>query len=95
MTGRLVDSEGYINRDAFYNYLTAWTTNDALVYSASMALIHPLPKEWYHDATDKDVTSKFYHDYYSQDLLCLNALSLVPLLSWITKIKPHLFHSIN
>jgi patched 1 protein len=32
---RLVDSDGIINPRAFYNYLSAWATNDALAYSAS------------------------------------------------------------
>lgn len=34
-TNRLVDSEGIINPKAFYNYLSAWASNDVLPYSAS------------------------------------------------------------
>lgn len=34
-TNRLVDSEGIINPKAFYNYLTAWASNDVFPYSAS------------------------------------------------------------
>lgn len=34
-TGRLVDSEGIINVKAFYNYLSAWASNDVFSYSAS------------------------------------------------------------
>ena len=32
---RLVDSHGIINRNAFYNYLSAWYSNDAMAYSYS------------------------------------------------------------
>ncbi|CAL1543201.1 unnamed protein product, partial [Lymnaea stagnalis] len=49
---RLVDSNGIINPAAFYNYLTAWYSNDAMAYASSMANFHPLPKEWLHDPTD-------------------------------------------
>ena len=52
MRGRLVDSHGIINRNAFYNYLSAWTSNDALAYTASQANFHPLPKQWFHVADD-------------------------------------------
>lgn len=34
-TNRLVDSEGIINPKAFYNYLSAWASNDVFPYSAS------------------------------------------------------------
>lgn len=34
-TNRLVDSEGIINPKAFYNYLSAWASNDVFSYSAS------------------------------------------------------------
>ncbi|KAJ8316305.1 hypothetical protein KUTeg_006319 [Tegillarca granosa] len=51
---RLVDSNGLVSQDAFYNYLTAWVTNDALVYAASMADLHPKPKDWIHDPFDRD-----------------------------------------
>lgn len=34
-TNRLVDSDGIINTKAFYNYLTAWASNDVFPYSAS------------------------------------------------------------
>lgn len=34
-TGRLVDQEGVINPKAFYNYLSAWASNDVFSYSAS------------------------------------------------------------
>ncbi|KAK7100530.1 hypothetical protein V1264_023464 [Littorina saxatilis] len=54
MTSRLVDSNGIINPDAFYNYLSAWYTNDAIAYSASMGNIHPLPHDWLHDPQDND-----------------------------------------
>ncbi|XP_043528023.1 protein patched-like [Frieseomelitta varia] len=43
---RLVDSEGIINPRAFYNYLSAWVSNDVLAYSASQANLRPEPKQW-------------------------------------------------
>ena len=51
---RLVDSHGIINRNAFYNYLTAWYSNDAMAYSYSQANIVPTPKQWFHDPNDMD-----------------------------------------
>lgn len=38
-TNRLVDNEGIINPKAFYNYLSAWASNDVFPYSASQASI--------------------------------------------------------
>ena len=52
---RLVDAHGIINRNAFYNYLSAWYSNDAMAYSYSQANIVPTPKEWYHNADDFDL----------------------------------------
>lgn len=52
---KLVDSHGIINQKAFYNYLSAWVSNDALAYGASQANLHPVPKEWYHVANDYDL----------------------------------------
>jgi len=49
---RLVDDEGIINADAFYNYLSAWVGNDLLAYSASQANLKPEPKQWSHTAND-------------------------------------------
>nr|KAI8754123.1 protein patched-like protein 1-like [Biomphalaria glabrata] len=49
---RLVDDKGIINPSGFYNYLSAWTTNDVMAYTYSMANFHPLPKGWQHDPTD-------------------------------------------
>lgn len=49
---RLVDGEGVINPKAFYNYLSAWASNDALAYGASQANLRPEPKPWYHVASD-------------------------------------------
>ncbi|XP_046661166.1 protein patched isoform X1 [Homalodisca vitripennis] len=49
---RLVDNDGIINPKAFYNYLSAWVTNDALAYGASQANLRPEPKEWYHVPSD-------------------------------------------
>lgn len=55
MTNRLVNSNGIINKAAFYNYLTAWVSNDPMAYSAAQANFHPLPKLWYHDPIDHDL----------------------------------------
>ena len=55
---RLVNSEGIIYPPAFYNYLTAWVTNDGMAYSASMAYIHPETMSWSHDPFDYDTRSK-------------------------------------
>lgn len=35
LQGRLVDTDGVINPKAFYNYLSAWASNDVFSYSAS------------------------------------------------------------
>ena len=56
---RLVSSDGIIYPPAFYNYLTAWVTNDAMAYSAVMAEIHPETKIWPHDRYDYDYLSKY------------------------------------
>ncbi|GAB6028772.1 hypothetical protein CHUAL_004588 [Chamberlinius hualienensis] len=52
---RLVDSEGIIHPKAFYNYLSAWVTNDALAYSASQANLRPEPRQWFHDRHDVEL----------------------------------------
>jgi patched 1 protein len=52
---RLVDGDGIINPKAFYNYLTAWVTNDALAYSASQTSLRPQPRQWYHNAADVEL----------------------------------------
>ncbi|XP_021939583.1 protein patched isoform X2 [Zootermopsis nevadensis] len=49
---RLVDGDGIINPKAFYNYLSAWASNDALAYGASRANLRPEPRPWYHAAED-------------------------------------------
>lgn len=49
---KLVDASGIINPKAFYTYLTAWVSNDALAYYASQANFRPEPREWIHVATD-------------------------------------------
>ena len=51
---RLVD-DGIINPKAFYNYLTAWASNDALAYSASGAQLRPEPKHWLHIPGDVEL----------------------------------------
>jgi len=52
---RLVDGDGIINPKAFYNYLTAWVTNDALAYSASQTALRPEPRQWFHNAADVEL----------------------------------------
>ncbi len=52
---RLVDSHGVINPSAFYNYLSAWFSNDAMAYSYCQASLVPEPKEWIHDHRDTDL----------------------------------------
>lgn len=37
-SGRLVDTDGIINPKAFYNYLSAWASNDVFSYSASQVI---------------------------------------------------------
>ncbi|XP_076353489.1 protein patched-like isoform X1 [Tachypleus tridentatus] len=54
-TARLVDKEGIINPKAFYNYLSAWVSNDALAYSASQANLQPEPRDWRHEPQDVDL----------------------------------------
>jgi patched 1 protein len=51
---RLV-TDGIINPNAFYNYLSAWYSNDAMAYSYSQASLVPEPKEWFHDPKDYDL----------------------------------------
>lgn len=52
-TTRLVDTSGIINQEAFYNYLTAWISNDPFSYSLSEACFVPEPKNWFEDR-DRD-----------------------------------------
>lgn len=52
---RLVDGDGFVNSDAFYNYLTAWVYNDLLAYDISQATIKPEAKEWYYVPSDWDL----------------------------------------
>ena len=48
---RLVKN-GLINPAGFYNYLSAWYSNDAMAYSFSQASIVPTPKSWFSDRED-------------------------------------------
>ncbi|XP_012064028.1 PREDICTED: protein patched [Atta cephalotes] len=43
---RLINGDGIINPRAFYNYLSAWASNDALAYGASQANLRPEPRQW-------------------------------------------------
>lgn len=53
--GHRLVKDGIINPKAFYNYLSAWATNDALAYGASQANLKPQPKRWTHLPTDVDL----------------------------------------
>uniref|UniRef100_A0A8D9BH04 Protein patched n=1 Tax=Cacopsylla melanoneura TaxID=428564 RepID=A0A8D9BH04_9HEMI len=54
-TNRLVTRDGIINPKAFYNYLSAWSTNDALSYGASQCSLRPEPKPWIHVTNDYEL----------------------------------------
>ena len=73
---RLVDSEGIINPKAFYNYLSAWASNDALAYGASQANLRPEPRQWFHSAHDFDLKiPKSAHLAYAQMPFYLHGLN--------------------
>lgn len=67
---KLVDSEGIISPDAFYNYLTAWVSNDAMAYASSQANFHPEPKIWLHDPLDRDFKGNTRKKTSFQQLSC-------------------------
>lgn len=52
---RLVDAHGIINPKAFYNYLSAWSWNDALAYGFSQANLRPEPRQWLHVAGEYEL----------------------------------------
>ncbi|XP_065204858.1 protein patched-like [Planococcus citri] len=52
---RLVNHQGIISPDPFYNYLSAWVCHDALAYSASQANLKPEPKSWCNVPNDYDL----------------------------------------
>ncbi|XP_069128023.1 protein patched homolog 1-like [Argopecten irradians] len=51
---RMVE-DGIIAPNAFYSYLTAWTSNDPMAYTASMADFHPPTKDEPHDSYDYEL----------------------------------------
>jgi patched 1 protein len=52
-SARLVDTAtGVINPAAFYNYLSAWHTNDGMAVSFSQANLVPTPKAWFSERAD-------------------------------------------
>ncbi|KAL7737873.1 hypothetical protein ACLKA6_006249 [Drosophila palustris] len=55
VTNRLVSSDGIINPKAFYNYLSAWATNDVFAYGASQGKLYPEPRQYYHAPTEYDL----------------------------------------
>lgn len=55
MSAKLVNENGIINEETFYNLLTAWVSNDILAYGASQANIRPEPRRWTHVANDFDL----------------------------------------
>ncbi|RUS84707.1 hypothetical protein EGW08_007535 [Elysia chlorotica] len=86
---RLVNEQGDIHPPAFYNYLTAWVSNDAMAYSASMANLHPLPKYWLHDPNDHNFDiHKSQHLVYAQMPFYLSNLSTTEqVIDVITEIR--------
>ncbi|KAH8399350.1 hypothetical protein KR215_008222 [Drosophila sulfurigaster] len=55
LSNRLVTSDGIINPKAFYNYLSAWATNDVFAYGASQAKLYPEPRQYYHAPAEYDL----------------------------------------
>lgn len=55
LNARLVNENGIINEETFYNLLTAWVSNDILAYGTSQANIRPEPRRWTHVANDYDL----------------------------------------
>ncbi|KAH8321529.1 hypothetical protein KR074_007690 [Drosophila pseudoananassae] len=55
LTNRLVHSDGNINPRAFYNYLSAWATNDVFAYGASQGKLYPEPRQYYHQPNEYDL----------------------------------------
>lgn len=53
--GHLVSKDGIINEKAFYVYMTAWTSNDALAYVSARPNFAPRPREWFHVAAEKSL----------------------------------------
>lgn len=50
MDMRLIDADGMINPDGFYNYLTAWYNIDNMMYYVSQGQIFPPPPPWAYNA---------------------------------------------
>ncbi len=46
MAVRLVERDGTINAEGFYNYLTAWYHIDNMMYYVSQASFYPSPPHW-------------------------------------------------
>ncbi|XP_020815064.1 protein patched [Drosophila serrata] len=55
VTNRLVNSDGIINPKAFYNYLSAWATNDVFAYGASQGKLYPEPRQYFHQPAEYDL----------------------------------------
>ncbi|KAH9499847.1 Protein patched 1 [Bulinus truncatus] len=86
---RLVDDSGIINPSGFYNYLSAWTTNDVMAYTYSMANFHPIPKIWQHDPTDVnfEVLKSQLLDYTQLPFYLTNLSSTEEVIEVITEIR--------
>lgn len=52
---QLVSHDGIINPKAFYNYLSAWASNDVFAYGASQANLRPEPRQWTHAPDDVEL----------------------------------------
>lgn len=46
MKVKLIDENEVINRESFYNYLTAWYNIDNMMYYVSQGQIFPQPLPW-------------------------------------------------
>lgn len=52
---RLVNNEGIIDSKAFYNYLSAWNSNDQMSYTSSQANLTPKPFLYYSSKAEYDL----------------------------------------
>jgi hypothetical protein len=52
---KLISSDGFVNREAFYNYLTAWYNVEQMNYYVSQGSFQPVPPTWkfVHNATNR------------------------------------------
>uniref|UniRef100_A0A7E4VNZ3 SSD domain-containing protein n=1 Tax=Panagrellus redivivus TaxID=6233 RepID=A0A7E4VNZ3_PANRE len=63
---KLVDKDGIINPEGFYNYLTAWFHVDNMMYYVSQAAFFPTPPAWGFDPWAEAIVPAAEPLYYSQ-----------------------------